>query len=167
MLNDLFFFLQDHTGLHWFDLAGYRNVCSRCPSQLEVTASKSRVNTKLLLLETPLLLNFHVHFILQTKVLDQRVGPRDLLQDLRSWTLGNNPLSQPASVSLNSVWVFNSEYFLICSFLFYYFIFWKTGKINPEKGESAWPITPLPLTLWFSATTRATPWLESFSHFYF
>lgn len=131
MLNDLFFFPQDHTGLHWFDLAGYRNVCSRCPSQLEVTASKSRVNTKLFLLATPLLLNFHVRFILQTKVLDQRVGPRDLLQDLRSWTLGNNPLSQPVSVSLNSVWVFNSEYFLICSFL----LFEKQGKQTQKRGN--------------------------------
>lgn len=133
MLNDLFFFPQDHTGLHWYDLAGYRNVCSRCSSQLEVTASKSRVNTKLFLLETPLLLNFHVHFILQNKVLDQRVGPRDLLQDLRSWTFGNNPLSQPVSVSLNSMGFLIQNIF---SYVLFYFIFYflKNRENKPRKG---------------------------------
>lgn len=99
-----------------------------------VTASKSRINTKLFLLETPLLLNFPVHSVAQNQVLDQRVGPRDLLPDLRSRTLCNNLLSQPVSVSLNGM-RFLTEIIFSCV-LFFNFIFHvlKNRENKPIKG---------------------------------
>lgn len=58
------------------------------------------------------------------------MGPRDLLQDLRSWTLGSNSLSQPVSVSLSSMWFLINNIFS-SGFSFY---FLKNRENKPRKG---------------------------------